>query len=123
MKNKKEKARSQQIATQTKKRGRNDCGIYDDETITRRRSTLRSCQDGTGPSRSKAPRLDTIISDDRRCACNQAFEEDVHLGAGIDWVQCVCTCWLHEECVIDCIDANGKERICPIAFDRLKLKK
>ena len=49
--------RAQQIATQTEKRGRNDCGIYDHETITRMRSTLRSRQDGTGPSRSKAPRL------------------------------------------------------------------
>lgn len=40
------------------------------------------------------------------------FEEDVQLGARIDWVQCVCTRWLHEECVIDSIvDANGKERL------------
>ena len=114
LKKKKEEARAQQIATQTKKRGRNDCGKNDHETIARRRSTLRSRQDGTSPSRSKAPRLDTIISDDRCCACNQDFEEDVQLGAGIDWVQCVYTRWLHEECVIDCIiDANGKERLCP----------
>ena len=48
-----ERGRAQQIATQTKKRGRNDCGMYDHETIARRRSTLRSRQDGTGPSRSK----------------------------------------------------------------------
>ena len=53
LKKKKKEARAQQIATQTKKRGRNGCGIYDHETITRRRSTLPSCQDGTGPSRSK----------------------------------------------------------------------
>ena len=76
---KKEEARAQQIATQTKKRGRNDCGKNDHESTARGRST----------------------------------QEDVQHGAGIDWVQCVCTHWLHEECGIDCIvDANGKERLC-----------
>ena len=61
---------------------------------------------------SKAPKLNTIISDDCCCAGNQAFE-DVQLGAGTDWVQCVYTIWLHEECVIDCIlYANGNEKLC-----------
>ena len=35
------------------------------------------------------------------------------LKTGVDWVQCICTRWLHEECILDCIiDSNGKERLC-----------
>ena len=43
-----------------------------------------------------------------------AFDEDVEMEAGTDWVQCVCTRWLHEDCVIDCvIDESGKEKLYP----------
>ena len=64
--------------------------------------------------------IDTIIGDDRCCAYNQAFEEDVQLGAGIDWVHCVCTRWLHEECVIDCIvDEMERKGFALIVFDQL----
>ena len=46
--------------------------------------------------------------------CFQEFEEHVRQATGVDWVQCSCTRWLHEECIWDCIiDSNGEERLCP----------
>ncbi len=33
--------------------------------------------------------------------CLQAFDEDIDIRAGTSWVQCMCTRWLHEDCIID----------------------
>jgi len=63
---------------------------------------------------SKRQCLEEIDTSDRCCVCFQAFEEDVLQATGVDWVQCSCTHWLHEDCVLDCItDSSGKERLCP----------
>ena len=64
---------------------------------------------------SKRPRLEeTDAGDDKCCVCFQAFEEDVQQETGVEWVQCSCTRWLHEDCIVDCIvDSSGKERLCP----------
>ena len=63
---------------------------------------------------SKRQCLEETDSSDKRCVCFQAFEEDVWQETGVDWVQCSCTRWLHEECILDCIiDSNGEERLCP----------
>ncbi len=63
---------------------------------------------------AKRPRLEETISSDTCCVCTQAFEEDVQDGSGVDWIQCACTRWLHEDCIMDCIvDDNGKDRLCP----------
>ena len=69
--------------------------------------TLRSRHEG---SCRKAPRLDNLIVANQCCVCLQAFDEDVEIGAGTNWVQ-MCT---HEDCILDCvIDESGKEKLCP----------
>ena len=67
-----------------------------------------------GRMAAKRPRLeDDTISSDKCCVCYQAFEEEIELGAGTEWVQCACTRWLHEDCIVDCIiESSGKERLC-----------
>ena len=73
--------------------------------------TLRSRHDG---SCRKDPRLDDLIVANQCCVCFQVFDEDVEIGAGTNWVQCMCTRWLHEDCILDCvIDESGKEKLCP----------
>ena len=32
------------------------------------------------------------------CVCDQTYEENVKLGGGVEWVQCACLRWLHEDC-------------------------
>ena len=62
----------------------------------------------------KRPRLDESDCSDRCCICFQTFEEDIQQEAGVDWIQCSCTCWLHEDCIVDCItDNSDEERLCP----------
>ena len=41
------------------------------------------------------------------------YSEDVRMGTGAEWVECVCGHWLHEDC-IDSIEynASGKEKLC-----------
>lgn len=76
---------------------------------TSRVRNLRSDSSEAGPSR-KVPRLDDCIDSNVCCVCYQAYDEDT----GTDWIQCVCTRWLHEDCIIDCvIDTSGKEKLCP----------
>ena len=118
--------RSQRVSTQTRKRkaapssseagpseaGPSEAGPSSSSAVPTR-SNLRS-QGGTGPSSSKAPRLDELIVANQCCVCYQAFDQDVEMEAGTEWVQCVCTRWPHEDCVIDCvIDDSGKEKLCP----------
>ena len=56
---------------------------------------------------------DSILTD-KCCVCLQSFEDDIQAGAGVDWIQCACSCWLHEDCIIECItDKDGKDRFCP----------
>ena len=70
--------------------------------------TLRSRHDG---SCRKAP--DGLIVANQCCVCLQGFNEDIEIGAGTNWVQCMCTRWLHEDCILDCvIDESGKEKLC-----------
>ena len=49
------------------------------------------------------------------CECFQTYSEDVLEGTGLEWVECVCGRWLHEDCISYDIstDANGKELLCP----------
>ena len=54
--------------------------------------------------------LENDISSDSCCVCFQAFVEDVEQGTGAEWVQCMCTHWLHKDCILDSIiDSSGKE--------------
>ena len=49
------------------------------------------------------------------CVCFRTYSEDVLEGTGLEWVECVCGRWLHEDCISYDIstDANGKELLCP----------
>ena len=77
----------------------------------------RALRDYTNVSSSVAKRRreDTEDTDSNKCCvCLQSFEEDVELGFGVQWIQCACERWLHEDCVIEVItDSSGKERLCP----------
>ena len=55
---------------------------------------------------------DTEASSNNENQCCVCFEMYDPLQG--DWVQCSCTRWLHEDCVLDVIkDADGKVRLCP----------
>lgn len=49
------------------------------------------------------------------CVCFRTYEEDVVEDTGLDWLQCACKRWLHEECIDYDIghDADGNDLLCP----------
>ena len=52
-------------------------------------------------------------TDTECCECSRTYNEDVRQGTGVEWVQCGCGRWLHEECIDSVIqDADGQERFC-----------
>ena len=54
------------------------------------------------------------INSDVCCVCYLTFENDQQQGNGLEWVQCVCGRWLHEECICEIdIDEQGRELFCP----------
>ena len=75
--------------------------------------TRRSLRECTNTLVTKRVQVDTEDSN-RCCVCCQTFSEDVEMGTGVEWLQCACGLWLHEDCIIDCVtDSSGKERLCP----------
>jgi hypothetical protein len=76
-----------------------------------KRPDLRKrCRQEEPETTEKRPRLDDVIVSDRCCVCFQDFSDD----EDVEWVQCQCTRWLHEDCIIDnVINSNGKELLCP----------
>ena len=46
--------------------------------------------------------------------CFGMYEEDVREGTGKEWRECVCGCWVHEDCIDDVVESCGKERLCPV---------
>ncbi len=66
---------------------------------------------GTTPlgSRSKVT-MDSSIFTDLCCVCFSSFEEDE--GTGREWLQCICSRWIHEDCVVP--NPNGENKLCPI---------
>lgn len=55
-------------------------------------------------------RLDDVIEPNRCCVCYEDYVEE----ESIEWVQCPCSRWLHEECIIDTrVNSFGKELLCP----------
>lgn len=70
----------------------------------------KRCQQIEPETSEKRPRLDDVIVSNRCCVCYQDYSEE----EGVDWVQCPCTRWLHEDCIIDSVlDSSGKELLCP----------
>ena len=63
---------------------------------------------------ARSDTFDTTINSDVCCVCYRTFEDDQLEGNGLEWVQCVCGRWLHEECICDIdIDDQGRELFCP----------
>ena len=47
------------------------------------------------------------------CECLGTYEEDVRMGNGAEWAKCVCSRWIHVDCISKTeIDEAGEERIC-----------
>lgn len=78
-----------------------------------RSQAKRALRDSTNTVPAKRLCMETVDSN-RCCVCLQSYDEDVELGCGVEWIQCACLRWLHEDCIIDCTtDSSGKERLCP----------
>ncbi len=60
--------------------------------------------------RSKAT-MDSSIFTDLCCVCFSSFEEDEGT-VGREWLQCICSRWIHEDCVVP--NPNGENKLCPI---------
>lgn len=59
-------------------------------------------------------RVEPVIVSNMCCVCQQSYEEDMELGGGVEWVQCSCLRWLHEDCVLDSsVSSDGKVQLCP----------
>lgn len=66
-----------------------------------------SSQPSRRPVRKKCS-IDNDIYSDLCCVCFGSFDEDN--GTGREWLQCVCTRWIHT----DCISTNDTNKLCPI---------
>ena len=72
-------------------------------------STKRTLRSRSGKE-DQPTRLDDFIQLNKCCVCYDDYEED----EDVEWVQCSCSRWLHEECIIDArVDTSGKELLCP----------
>ena len=55
------------------------------------------------------------IDSNQCCVCFRTYEDDIDEGTGLEWVECSCKRWLHEECIdyeIEC-GGDGQELLCP----------
>ena len=92
------------------------------------RSTNKSYVDKQSPNASSpgsAPRAkrkkpvshdsDSDIGINKCCMCFQTFEDDEREQSGLEWVECACSRWLHEECIEYNLSVNsrGQELLCP----------
>lgn len=75
-------------------------------STSRSKVELRSRQ-----QREEQREEEPAIVSDVCCVCNQSFQEDVELGGGVEWIQCSCTRWLHEDCVVESTSSSAK--LCP----------
>ncbi len=72
----------------------------------------------TDPDRSTSSKKRKPIEDinfDERCVCFRTYQDDIVEQTGLEWVQCACTRWLHEECIDYSVTVNehGEELLCP----------
>ena len=70
------------------------------------------------PSRQRtAPHgEDSDSFDENQCyVCFWTYDDDVVEDTGLDWLQCACKRWLHEECIDYDIghDIDGNDLLCP----------
>ena len=70
--------------------------IAADKRVKKASTTRRRAQ--TKPSNSA--RNEENISSDICCACFGSYQQDVAEQNGAEWIQCSCTHWLHEDCIV-----------------------
>lgn len=63
-------------------------------------------------------REDSEIDPNSCCVCYRTFQDDEIEQTGLEWLQCACSRWLHEECIeyeLDELDANALRMalLCP----------
>ena len=59
-------------------------------------------------------RTHSAESDNQCCVCFHTYEEDQLEQTGLQWVQCICKRWVHEDCYEEVLtNKNGRELICP----------
>ena len=64
-------------------------------------SNSGSSSDRAGPStrRKIAEGGDHDIDHNQCRVCFRAYEEDLNVETGLEWVECACQRWLHKECI------------------------
>ena len=63
---------------------------------------------------TKGRKISEVIDKSQCCICYCSFDDERE-ETGLEWVECICTWWLHEECIdydIE-VDADGRELLCP----------
>jgi len=54
-----------------------------------------------------------VVKDMNAVSVFGTFEEDVRMGNGVEWAMCVCSRWIHIDCISQtAIEESGEERIC-----------
>lgn len=79
-------------------------------------SSLPGCSSSsTLQTRSKTtPQEAPEINSNICCVCFRSYEDDFVEETGMEWVQCVCKRWLHEECIDNVVrNDKGEELLCP----------
>ena len=71
------------------------------------------------PSIVEEPSTWSLFNDSNECCvCFRTYEEDEEDCTGLEWVHCVCTRWIHDECVSEIIsDEQGHELLCPFCVE------
>ena len=90
-------------------------------TVTKKRKTTNDSSVASTSSAAPPPATSSVgldlepsININECCVCYRTFEEDQHDCTGLEWVECVCQRWLHEDCVCDVVlDSEGRELLCP----------
>ena len=83
----------------------------------KRPASSRSDQAQDRSTRPKVPKLSSSehINPNQYCACFGLYKDDV--GTGLEWLQCSCSRWIHEECVDNVVRGkDGEEKLCPLCL-------
>ena len=77
--------------------------VDEDTSVSRRKKRKTTAKNGDN------------INPNQCCLCFRTFEEDEMEKTGMEWVECVCKRWLHEDCIdyVTNVDDDGKEMLCP----------
>ena len=64
---------------------------------------------------------DSDIDINQCCVCFQTFEDDEREQSGLEWVECACSRWLHEECIEYDLSVNSRGQVSLLCPYRLSL--